>query len=67
VANLDQNVNGSFVWERITTVHLSAGEHRMEVTVGDHSRATGRPSAAIDCFCLDRDLFEPNGAVRPTF
>jgi hypothetical protein len=67
VANLEQNVSGGFVWERLTSVTLTAGQHVMHIMVSGSSEATGRASVAIDCFCLDRDAFDPNGVAKPKF
>ena len=57
--------DGQFLWCKVGSAHLNSGDHSLSLVVIGQAPATGRYTLGIDCLCITRGRFLPNGPQRP--
>lgn len=57
--------DGQFTWCQIGSQPLTPGQHTLSIVVTGKAPATGRYTLGIDCFCVTRATFRPDGTRKP--
>ncbi len=65
LARSGSGIAGQFVWRRLSSYHLTAGDHTLLLALHAPSAATGRWTLGLDALCVSRGDFHPDGPNQP--
>jgi hypothetical protein len=58
--------DGQFSWCNLGSQQLTPGKHTLSILVTGKAPSTGRYTMGIDCLCVTRSGFRPNGTRKPS-
>ncbi|HEX5324125.1 MAG TPA: hypothetical protein VFW40_10085, partial [Capsulimonadaceae bacterium] len=58
--------DGQFTWCHLGSLPLTPGQHTISVLITGKAPTTGRYTVGIDCLCITRGGFHPQGTRKPS-